>query len=377
MLVAVPRETAARERRVALVPDVARSLLRAGLEVAVEVAAGRGAGALDAAYEQAGARVWSDRSELLAKADVVLRVQPPADDEIASLRPGTTLIGFLRPLEEPARAERLAAARVTSFAMELVPRITRAQAMDALSSQASLAGYRAVLLAALELGKVLPMMTTAAGTIAAGRVLVIGAGVAGLQAIATARRLGARVEAYDTRPAVKEQVESLGARFVELPLDTRDTEDAGGYARAQTEEFLARQRALLAERVHAADAVITTAQVPGAPAPRLIDADVVAGMRPGTVIVDLAAASGGNCALTRADERVTAHGVVVLGPTDLAAGAAVDASRVYARNLASLVLHLLADGAIRVDLEDEITRGALVTHEGQVVAEAVRARLGG
>jgi NAD(P) transhydrogenase subunit alpha len=376
MRVVVPKETAPGERRVALVPDVVRSLVRGGFEVAVEAGAGRGAGAEDAAYEQAGARIEGDAAELLAKADLVLRVQPPSDDEIARLRAGTALIGFLRPLEEPARAARLAAAGLTSFAMELVPRITRAQSMDALSSQASLAGYRAVLLAALELGKVLPMMTTAAGTIAAARVLVIGAGVAGLQAIATARRLGARVEAYDTRPAVKEQVESLGARFVELPLDTRDAEGAGGYARAQSEEFLARQRALLAERVQAAEAVITTAQVPGAAAPRLIDADVVAGMRPGAVIVDLAAASGGNCALTRPDERVTAHGVSVLGPTNLASQAAVDASRVYARNLANLMLHLVRDGALRVDLEDEITRGTLLTHDGRVVAEAVRARLG-
>jgi NAD(P) transhydrogenase subunit alpha len=376
MLVAVPKETAPGERRVALVPDVAKNLLRAGLEVAVEAGAGRGAGAEDAVYEQAGARVWTDRAELLSKADLLLLVQPLADADVARLRPGAALVGLLRPLEEPERAARLAAAGITSFAMELVPRITRAQAMDALSSQASLAGYRAVLVAAFALGKVLPMMTTAAGTIAAGRVLVIGAGVAGLQAIATARRLGALVEAYDTRPAVKEQVESLGARFVELPLETRDAEGAGGYARAQSEEFLGRQRALLAERVRAADAVITTAQVPGARAPRLIEADVVAGMKPGAVIVDLAAATGGNCALTRPDETVTSNGVTVLGPTNLPAQAAVDASRVYARNLANLVLHLVRDGALAIDLEDEITRGALLTHEGRVAAEAVRARLG-
>jgi NAD(P) transhydrogenase subunit alpha len=376
MRVVAPKETAPGERRVAIVPDAARTLLRAGLELAVEAAAGEGAGATDAAYERAGVTVEPDRARLFAGADVVLKVQPPSDAERAELRSGCVLIGFLRPLEEPARAQALAERGVTSFAMELVPRITRAQTMDALSSQASLAGYRAVLLAALELGKVLPMMTTAAGTIAAARVLVIGAGVAGLQAIATARRLGAIIEAYDTRPAVKEQVESLGARFVELPLETRDAEDAGGYAKAQRDEFLAKQRALLAERVRAADAVITTAQVPGARAPLLIEEEVVAGMKHGAVIVDLAAAGGGNCALTRADERVRAHGVTIVGPTDLPSQAAVDASRVYARNLANLLQHLLRDGAVHVDLGDEITRGALLTHEGQVVSEAVRARLG-
>jgi NAD(P) transhydrogenase subunit alpha len=376
MRVVAPKETAPGERRVAIVPDAARPLLRAGLELAVEAGAGEGAGAPDAAYERAGVAVEPDRSRLFAGADVVLKVQPPCDAERAELRSGCVLIGFLRPLEEPERAQALAERGVTSFAMELVPRITRAQAMDALSSQASLAGYRAVLLAALELGKVLPMMTTAAGTIAAARVLVIGAGVAGLQAIATARRLGAIIEAYDTRPAVKEQVESLGARFVELPLETRDAEDAGGYAKAQSDEFLAKQRALLAERVRAADAVITTAQVPGARAPLLIEEEVVAGMKHGAVIVDLAAAGGGNCALTRADERVHTHGVTIVGPTDLPSQAAVDASRVYARNLANLLQHLLREGAVHVDLGDEITRGALLTHEGQVVSEAVRARLG-
>jgi NAD(P) transhydrogenase subunit alpha len=376
MLVVAPRETAAGERRVALVPDASRLLKKAGLELAVETGAGLRAGHDDAAYEREQVGVQPDAAALLAKADVVLKVQPPTDAEIASLRRGAVLIGFLRPLDQPAIAQRLADAGVTSFAMELVPRITRAQAMDALSSQASLAGYHAVLLAAASLPKVLPMMTTAAGTIPAARVLVIGAGVAGLQAIATARRLGAVVEAYDTRPAVKEQIESLGARFVELPLDTSDAEGAGGYAKAQSEEFLAKQRELLGVRVRAADAVVTTAAVPGARAPVLIDAAVVAGMKPGSVIVDLAAATGGNCALTRADERVVAHEVTILGPTNLPAEVALDASRVYARNLATLLLHLVKDGALQLDLADEITRGALVTHEGQVVHPAVRAKLG-
>jgi NAD(P) transhydrogenase subunit alpha len=313
---------------------------------------------------------------LLGKADVVLKVQAPDASEIAAMRRGTVLIAFLRPLDQPEIAARLAEAGITSFAMELVPRITRAQAMDALSSQASLAGYHAVVLASTALPKVLPMMTTAAGTIPAARVLVIGAGVAGLQAIATARRLGAVVEAYDTRPAVKEQIESLGGRFIELPLDTSDSEGAGGYAKAQSEEFLAKQRELLGARVRAADAVITTAAVPGACAPLLIPAEIVAGMKPGSVIVDLAAATGGNCALTKPDETVVSHGVTILGPTNLPAAVATDASRVYARNLANLLLHLVKDGKLALDLEDEITKAALLTHDGQVVNPAVRTKLG-
>jgi NAD(P) transhydrogenase subunit alpha len=376
MLVVAPKETVPGESRVALVPDAARALKKAGLELAVQAGAGYGAGVDDATYEREQIGVVADAATLFGKADVVLKVQPPSDAEIATLRPGSVLFSFLRPLDEPQIAAKLAQAGVTTFALELVPRITRAQAMDALSSQASLAGYRAVLLAGATAAKILPMMTTAAGTIAAARVLVIGAGVAGLQAIATARRLGAVVEAYDTRPAVKEQIESLGGRFVELALDTKDAEGAGGYAKAQSEEFLAKQRELLGARVKLADAVISTAAVPGARAPLLIDAETVAGMKPGSVIVDLAAATGGNCALTKVDETVVAHGVTILGPSNLPSGAAVDASRVYARNLATLLLHLVKDGAITLDLEDEITKGALVTQDGQVVHPAVRAKLG-
>jgi NAD(P) transhydrogenase subunit alpha len=362
--------------RVALVPDAAKLFKKANLDVAVEAGAGFRAGHDDAAYEREKVVVDPDGAALLGKADVVLKVQPPNDAEIAAMRRGATLISFLRPLEQPELATKLAAAGITSFAMELVPRITRAQAMDALSSQASLAGYHAVVLASTALPKVLPMMTTAAGTIPAARVLGFGAGVAGLQAIATAHRLGAVVEANDTRPAVKEQIESLGGRFVELPLDTSDAEGAGGYAKAQSEEFLAKQRELLATRVRAADAVITTAAVPGARAPLLIPAEVVAGMKTGSVIVDLAAATGGNCALTKPDETVVANGVTILGPTNLPAAVALDASRVYARNLVNLLLHLVKDGALALDLEDEITKGALVTHDGQVVNAAVRAKLG-
>ena len=381
MIVAVPREISAGERRVALVPDAVKLLKSKGVDVVVERGAGLAAGFDDAAYERAGATLEADARALLARADVVLKVQAPAEradgsHEIDSLRAGCILIAFLRPLDAPELAKRLANAKVTSFAVELVPRITRAQAMDALSSMSSLAGYRAVLLAAAALPRIFPMLVTAAGTISPARVLVIGAGVAGLQAIATARRLGAIVEAYDTRPAVKEQVESLGARFVELELDTKDAEGAGGYARAQSEEFYQRQREQLGKRVAAADVVITTALVPGQRAPVLIDEAAVRAMRMGSVIVDLAAEQGGNCACTQADRDVVAHGVHVLGPTNLPSDLALNASQMYAKNLTTLLLHLVHEGAIRLDLSDEITKGALLTHEGAIANEAVRGRAG-
>ena len=381
MIVAVPREISAGERRVALVPDAVKLLKSKGVDVVVERGAGLAAGFDDAAYERAGATLEADARALLARADVVLKVQAPAEradgsHEIDSLRAGCILIAFLRPLDAPELAKRLANAKVTSFAVELVPRITRAQAMDALSSMSSLAGYRAVLLAAAALPRIFPMLVTAAGTISPARVLVIGAGVAGLQAIATARRLGAIVEAYDTRPAVKEQVESLGARFVELELDTKDAEGARGYARAQSEEFYQRQREQLGKRVAAADVVITTALVPGQRAPVLIDEAAVRAMRMGSVIVDLAAEQGGNCACTQADRDVVAHGVHVLGPTNLPSDLALNASQMYAKNLTTLLLHLVHEGAIRLDLSDEITKGALLTHEGAIANEAVRGRAG-
>ena len=379
MIVAVPKEISAGERRVALVPDAVKQLKAKGVDVVVERGAGAGAGFDDASYERAGATIEGDAKALLARADFVLKVQAPAErpdgsHEVDALRPGSMLVGFLKPLDAPELAGRLAAAKVTAFAVELVPRITRAQAMDALSSMSSLAGYRAVLLAANALPRIFPMLVTAAGTIAAARVLVIGAGVAGLQAIATARRLGAIVEAYDTRPAVKEQVESLGARFVELDLETKDAEGAGGYAKAQSEEFYRRQREQLAKRVVAADVVITTALVPGQRAPVLIEESAVRGMRPGSVIVDLAAEKGGNCACTEADRDVVVQGVHVLGPTNLPSDLSFNASQLYAKNLVTFLLHLLRDGKVELDLEDEITRGALLTHQGAIANEAVRAR---
>lgn len=380
MIVAVPREIVPGEKRVALVPDGVKQLVAKGVEVVVEAGAGGQAGIPDDAFVKAGARIEEDTEKLLAGADVVVKVEAPealADGghEVDRLRQGGTLVGCLRPLDRPELASRLAARGVTSFALELMPRITRAQAMDVLSSMATVAGYHAVLSAASRLPRLFPMMVTAAGTLSPARVLVVGAGVAGLQAIATARRIGAVVEAYDTRPAVKEQVQSLGARFVELPIEVAEAEDKGGYARAQSEEFYAKQRALLAERVRAADVVITTALVPGQPAPVLIDAETVAGMRPGSLIVDLAAERGGNCALTRPGEEVEAGGVLILGPLQLASRHAFHASQLYARNVTTFLLHLLKDGALQVDPEDEITRGTLVTRGGEVVHAAVKERL--
>jgi NAD(P) transhydrogenase subunit alpha len=310
---------------------------------------------------------------------VVVKVQPPIKrpggrDELELLRSGSVLIGLLKPLDLPEVAMRLAQRGVSAFAMELMPRITRAQSMDALSSQSTIAGYRAVLLAASALPKIFPMLVTAAGTVTPARVLVIGAGVAGLQAIATARRLGAVVESYDTRPAVKEQVESLGARFVELDLDTGDAEDAGGYARAQSEEFYRQQREQLGKRVAASDVVITTALVPGQRAPVLIDEAAVRAMRPGSVIVDLAAEKGGNCVATVPDKEAVVEGVTVIGFTNLPAQVPNHASQMYAKNITTFLQHLVNEGSIALDLEDEITRGALLTHENRIANEAVESR---
>jgi len=366
----VPSETLPGERRVALVPDVAARLAGAGFEVAVEAGAGNGAGFTDDAYREAGASVVSDRAALLAAADVILAVQPVPLADVACLRSGAATISFLQPATQGPIVEALAARGVTAFSLELLPRISRAQSMDALSSQASLAGYKAVLMGANRLGKFFPMLMTAAGTIPPARVLVLGAGVAGLQAIATARRLGAVVEAYDVRPAVKEEVKSLGATFLELELETQEGE--GGYAREQSQDFLARQRELLAARVAAADVVITTAAVPGRRAPLLVTAPMVAGMRRGSVVVDLAADSGGNCELTQAGRVVEVDGVVVDGTSNVPSTVPLHASQLYARNVANLLQHLVSEGRLQVDLEDEITRGCCVTHGGRVVNDRAR-----
>lgn len=380
MRIGVPKEFARGERRVALVPEVVRRLTEAGMHVTVERGAGSAAGFRDAGYEAAGATLADDIATLWADADAVLKVQPPSshpalDRHEADLpREGAVVIGMLRPLSLPDLARRLADRRVTGVAMELVPRVTRAQGMDALSSQSTVAGYKAVLMAADRIGKFLPMLVTAAGTVAPARVLVIGAGVAGLQAVATARRLGAVVEAFDIRPAVREQVESLGATFVGLGLD--EAEGEGGYAQEVSEDVHRREQELLAERVAAADVVVTTALVPGKPAPVLVTEEMLDAMRPGSVIVDLAAEAGGNCAATRADEETERDGVLVLGPTNLPADLPQDASRMYARNIAAMVEHLRGDDGIGVDLDDEIVGACVVAHDGRIVNERVRSALG-
>jgi NAD(P) transhydrogenase subunit alpha len=353
-----------------MVPDVAKRLKDLGLEVVVESGAGTAAGFADDAYRDAGAEVVAGPGSVLGTADVVLKVQPPSIDEVRLLKSRSVLISFLQPATQAAVVEALAEQGVTAFSLELLPRISRAQSMDALSSQASLAGYKGVIMAANRLGKFFPMLMTAAGTIAPARVLVLGAGVAGLQAIATARRLGAVVEAYDVRPAVKEEVESLGARFLELELEAQ--EGQGGYAGEQSEDFLRRQRELLAERVGAADVVVTTAAIPGRRAPVLVTADMIRRMRPGSVIVDLAAEAGGNTELTSPGKVVEVEGVSIDGTLNVPSTVALHASQLYSRNVANLLQHLVKEGRVQVDFEDEITRGSCVTYQGEIVHKGAR-----
>ena len=367
VLIGVPRETEQGERRVALVPDTVRRLADDGVETLVENGAGEAAGFPDDAYTEAGARLVP-AAELYASADLVARVRRPSGAEIARLREGQALVALLHPLAAPSIAGELAARRVTAFSMDTIPRITRAQSMDALSSQATVAGYKAALLAATTIGKFFPMLTTAAGTIAPARVLVLGAGVAGLQAIATARRLGAVVSGYDVRPVVKEQVESLGASFLEL--DVEGAEGVGGYAVALAEDEQERQRRLMALHVAESDAVIATALVPGKPAPLLVTEEAVAGMRPGSVVIDLAAEAGGNCALTEPGETVVRKGVTIVGETNLPSTMPLHASQMYSRNIASFLGLLVRDGALHLDFEDEIVRDTCVAHEGRVLLEA-------
>jgi NAD(P) transhydrogenase subunit alpha len=356
MKVVVPRETAPGERRVALVPESVRRLA-ATFDVVVEAGAGSAAGFPDAEYEAAGAELGS-REGLYEGAAAVLRVTRPSAEEVAELAPGTIVIGFLSPLTDPDGLRRLEAQGLVAFAMESIPRITRAQAMDALSSQSTVAGYKAAVLAADRLPKLFPLLMTAAGTVAPAKVLVLGAGVAGLQAVATARRLGAVVSAFDTRPVVREQVESLGATF--LDLGVRGEETAGGYAVELTPEQQAQQQAALEERLADMDVVITTALVPGRPAPRLIPAAAVAAMRPGSVIVDLASEAGGNCELTEPDSEVVHEGVTIVGLTNLAGSMPYHASQLYSRNVSALLQHLAPNGEPELDFEDEITRDACV-----------------
>jgi NAD(P) transhydrogenase subunit alpha len=341
-----------------------------GFDIVVQSGAGEAAGFIDDAYRTAGVAVESDRAAVLESADVVLSVQPVAEADVALLRAGAATISFLQPATQGTLVEELARRGVTAFSLELVPRISRAQSMDALSSQASLAGYKAVLMAANRLGKFFPMLMTAAGTIPPARVLVLGAGVAGLQAIATARRLGAVVEAFDVRPAVKEEVKSLGAKFLELELEAQ--EGQGGYAREQSEEYLARQREMLTERVGAADVVVTTAAIPGRRAPVLVTAAMVGGMRRGSVIVDLAAETGGNCELTQPGRVAEVGGIWLDGTTNVPSTVALHASQLYARNVSNLLQHLAPGGELKIDFDDEITKGACVTHGGEIVNERAR-----
>jgi NAD(P) transhydrogenase subunit alpha len=371
MRIGVPKETRADERRVALVPDVLSRLAKSGLEFLVESGAGMEAFSDDASYEKAGARIV-DTGTLYGESDVVLKVAPPTLDEVNHLQKGRVLIGFLAPLADLKLAQALAEAGVTSFSMELVPRITRAQPMDALSSMSTIAGYRAVLMAAQEFPRFFPMLVTAAGTLAPAKAFILGAGVAGLQAIASARRIGAVVSAFDVRPAVKEQVQSLGATFLQIEMPEQDTEDAGGYAKALSEEAHRREVELLAKTVKDMDIVITTALVPGKKAPILVTKDMVHSMKPGSIIIDLAAETGGNCELTQAGERVESNGVTILGPLNLPSTMPIHASAMYSRNISSFLQNMVKEGELNLDMEDEIISGSCLTHEGRIVNERTR-----
>ncbi|HKP85538.1 MAG TPA: NAD(P) transhydrogenase subunit alpha [Blastocatellia bacterium] len=377
MRIVVIRETDSHESRVALVPESIRKLVALNAEVAVESGAGADAGASDDDYAAAGARVSEDRAALVESGDVFVSVNRPRAEEIDRMKKGAVVLGFLRPLDEPQSLEPIINRGLTAFAVELIPRTTRAQAMDALSSMATVVGYKAVLIAASTLPRMFPMLTTAAGTVPPARVLVLGAGVAGLQAIATARRLGAVVEGFDIRAAAGEAVRSLGATFVEVDLGGIQTEDAGGYARELTEEAMDRSRAAIAKRAESADVIIASAQVPGRPAPLLITGEAVAGMKRGSVIVDLAGASGGNCALTSPGQEVLKGGVKIIAPLNLAATVPVHASQLYSRNVTAFLNLLIKDGELNVDLSDDITGSACVAHEGRAVHPRVRAAVEG
>jgi NAD(P) transhydrogenase subunit alpha len=378
MIVGVPRESYPGERRVALVPAVVPSLAKGGFEVAVEAGAGIEAGYPDAAYEAKGAKIVAERAEVFRVADIVTQVlcygsnDKTGEADLPLLRRGQVLVGFLRPLGELKTIQQIAERGAIALSVELIPRTTRAQSMDALSSMGTICGYKAVITAADTLPRIFPMLTTAAGTITPCRVFIIGAGVAGLQAIATARRLGAVTSAYDMRPAAKEQVQSLGGRFVELPIEAKDAQDARGYGTAQGEEFYSRQRELLGKVVAESDVVITTAVIPGKKSPILITADMVKNMAPGSVIVDLASERGGNCELTRPGEKIMAHGVTIIGWYNFASTVPYHSSQMYARNISAFLMHLVKDGKLQLDSADEITRDTLLTMDGQIVNQRLR-----
>jgi len=378
VIIGVPKESYPGEKRVALVPLVVPNLIKAGLEVAVQSGAGVEAGYPDAFYAEKGAKILADRAAIFGTADIIVQVLCYGSNDVTGkadlplLRRDQVLIGFLRPLGSVEVIGEIAQTGATAFSVELMPRTTRAQSMDALSSMATICGYKAVLIAADTLPRIFPMLTTAAGTVTPARILVIGAGVAGLQAIATARRLGAVVSAYDMRPASKEQVQSLGGRFVELPIEAKNAQDARGYGTAQDEGFYAKQRELLGKVIAESDVVITTAVVPGKKAPVLVTADMVKSMAPGSVIFDLASERGGNCELTCAGETIVEHAVTIIGRINVASAVPYHASQMYARNLVSFLLHLVKDGKMSFDLQDEITRETLLTRDGEIVNGRVR-----
>jgi len=378
MIVGVLKESYPGERRVALVPGILPNLAKAGMQVIVEAGAGASAGYPDSEYAEKGAKVIASRSEVFASAEIVAQVlchgsnDKTGQADLPLLRTGQVLVGFLRPLGAVETLQEIAQTGATSFSVELMPRTTRAQSMDALSSMATICGYKAVVMAANTLPRIFPMLTTAAGTITPGRVLIIGAGVAGLQAIATARRLGAVASAYDMRPAAKEQVQSLGGRFVELPIEAKDAQDARGYATAQGEDFYRKQRELLGDAVAANDVVITAAVIPGKTSPVLVTKEMVARMAPGSVIVDLAAERGGNCELTRGGEIVIEHGVTIIGAFNLASSVPYHASQMYAKNVTAFLLNLVKDGKVQINETDEIHRETLLTHGGEIVNARVR-----
>ena len=379
MKIAVPRETAEGETRVALTPQIAGQLVADGMEVLVQAGAGEASSNLDDAYKEAGATIVPDAAALYGQADVVLRVGRPSDEEIEMLKEGTVLIGTLGTLAKPELAQKLATRGVTAISMDAIPRITRAQSMDTLSSQATVGGYKAVLMAAERLPKFFPLLTTAAGTIRPARGIVMGAGVAGLMAIGTAKRLGAVVEATDVRPVVKEQVQSLGGTFIEVEMTEEEkakAETAGGYAAEMSDDYKRRQAELIAERVKEADFVITTALIPGRPAPKLVTDEMVKSMKPGSVIIDMAAEMGGNVEGTEPNKEVVKHDVLIVGYTNLPATMPGSATQMYAKNLQTLIKHLVSDGKLELDFDDEITKGATITHGGKVVHEATAKALG-
>jgi NAD(P) transhydrogenase subunit alpha len=382
MIVGIVKESFPDEARVAMVPALLPQLAKAGIEVVIESGAGNAAGFLDEEYAAKGGKILSSRAEVFQTADVVAQVRAlganpeQGKNDLELMHDGQTVIGMCEPLTEAESNNAMAANGITLFSMEMMPRITRAQSMDVLSSMATIAGYKAVLIAANELPKMFPMMMTAAGTVAPAKVFVVGAGVAGLQAIASAKKLGAVVEAYDVRPAVKEQVESLGGKFVELELDAEASEDAGGYAKELGEDFYRKQREMMLSVIAASDVVITTAAIPGKKAPILVTAEMVKGMHPGSVIVDLAAERGGNCELTRVGETVVEGGVKIIGPGNIPTTVPFHASQMYAKNIATFLLHLVDEGTLKIDTEDEITEGTLITRGGKVVNPRVLEAMG-